>query len=108
MKTIIEDHDKSQFPTHTPPLEVFSETLKDGRVVSIREMTGRDLIYIEEELEDLKETRRSFRIIELLNVGENRLTYDDIESLGVNDIKKISTLISKANGDEDGEGKDPK
>lgn len=112
MKTITEDQNKPQIAPSFPALEVFSETLRDGRVVTIREMTGRDLIYIEEELGEMTETRRSFHIIELLNIGDNKLTYNEIESLGVNDIKKISTLIAKANGEEDEDddkgGKNPK
>lgn len=107
MKTVTENQ---PHPVSVPSyaLETFSATLRDGRVVTIREMTGKDLIYIEDELEDMKETKRSFHIIERLNVGDHRLSYEDVESLGVKDIKKISDLIGKANGDDEAEGKDPK
>lgn len=84
-------------------LETFSTTLRNGKTVAIREMTGKDLVYIEEELAKLGETRKSFHIIELLNVGEEKITYDEIEALGVKDIRKISELIEKANGDLEGE-----
>lgn len=89
-------------------LEVFRTTLRNGKTVTIREMTGKDLVYIEEELAKLGETRKSFHIIELLNVGEDRVSYDEIEALGVKDIRKISELIEKANGDSESEGKNPK
>jgi hypothetical protein len=95
----------------TPPttVETFSATLRSGKVVTIREMTGKDLVHIEEELVNMGETRRSFHIIELLNVGENKYSYEDIESLGVRDIKTISDLIGKANGDTaDSEESPPK
>ncbi len=107
MKTVTENQ---PYPVAVPAyaLETFSATLRDGRVVTIREMTGKDLIYIEDELEDMGDTKRSFHIIELLNVGDNRMSYEDVESLGVKDIKRISDLIAKANGDDDSEVKAPK
>lgn len=94
----------------SPSLETFSATLRDGRVITIREMTGKDLVYIEEQLSNVGETRKSFHIIELLNVGTSKVSYDEIESLGVRDIKTISNLVTKANGDldEESEGKNPK
>lgn len=121
MKTVDESKGFAEAPVKlegrvfNPPANAFgtfSDTLRDGRVVTIREMTGKDLVYIEEELSDMGETKRSFHVIELLNVGENRLSYEDVESLGVKDIKKISDLIAKANGDapeeEEKVGKNPK
>ena len=86
-------------------LETFSATLKNGTVVTIREMTGRDLVYMEEELGDLKETRKSFLLLERLNIGEHKITYEDIERMPFKDIKVISELVSKANGSEE---EDPK
>lgn len=80
-------------------LETFSATLRDGRIITIREMTGRDLVYVEEELSKMKETRKSFHIIEMLNVGTDKVSYDEIEALGVRDIRLISELVAKANGD---------
>lgn len=106
MKTVTENQ-LAPVRVPTTSLDTFSDTLRDGRVVTIREMTGKDLVYIEEELADMGETKRSFHVIELLNVGDSKLSYDEVESLGVKDIKKISDLIAKANGDEV-EGKNPK
>lgn len=102
---------KEETPTLTnSSLQTFSAILKDGREIVIREMTGRDLIYMEEELSKLGETRRSFHLMERLNVGEHKVSFEEIEQLGVRDIKAISELISKANGDSESEGekeKDP-
>jgi len=88
-----------------PELETFSVTLRNGTSITIREMTGKDLVYMEEELGDMKDTRRSFHIIERLNVGPNSLSYEEIENMGVRDIKAISELVAKANGED---LKDPK
>lgn len=89
-------------------LETFRATLRNGKTVIIREMTGKDLVYIEEELAKLGETRKSFHIIELLNIGDDKISYDEIEALGVKDIRKISELIERANGDIGEEGDNPK
>lgn len=85
--------------------ETFSCTLTDGRVITIREMTGRDLIYMEEDLAKFGETKKSFYLIERLNVGSQTVTFDEIADLTLKDIKKITELVSKANG---GEPEDPK
>lgn len=90
---------KVESQSSIPQLEVFSTKLKNGKTISIREMTGKDLVYIEEKLANMGETRKSFHIIELLNIGEDKISYDEIESLGVRDIKAVSELVAKANGD---------
>ena len=87
----------------------FSATLSDGREIVIREMKGSDLIYMEEELAKFGETKKSFYLIERLNVGATKVTFDEIADLGIRDIKTISELIAKANGADDEENNtDPK
>lgn len=112
MRTLTEEPNKPATPVApvAPPhnLETFSATLRDGRIITIREMTGKDLVHIEEDLANMGETRRSFKIIELLNVGTDKVSYNEIEELGVRDIKLMSDLVAKANGDESSGGDDPK
>lgn len=94
-----------QAPSYGGP--TFSAKLKDGREIVIREMKGSDLIYMEEELGKFGETKKSFYLIERLNVGPDKITFDEISDLTMKDIKTISELVSKANGsdeDEDEEG----
>lgn len=89
--------------------ETFSATLSNGRVITIREMTGRDLLYLEDELSEYKETRRSFHILERLNVGPNKISFDDVADLPYKDIKLLMELVSKVSDlGEDGKGEDPK
>jgi hypothetical protein len=91
--------------------QTFSAKLKDGREITIREMKGSDLIYMEEDLGKYGETRKSFYLIERLNVGSQTISFDEIADLGINDIKTISDLIAKANGseeDSDSKKEDPK
>jgi len=84
-------------------LETFSTTLNDGREITIREMTGRDLIYMEKDLTKAGDVERGMRIIERLIVGDDQITYDEILDLGVKDFRKLSDLVAKANGTDDEE-----
>jgi len=81
-------------------LDTFATVLKDGRTITIREMTGRDLIFMEKDLSNAGDVEKGMRIIERLIVGDEKITYDEIQDLGVRDFKKLSELIAKANGDE--------
>lgn len=85
----------------------YSATLSDGREITIREMKGSDLIYMEEDLGKFGETKKSFYLIERLNVGADKISFDEISELGIKDIKIISELVFKANGGNETES-DPK
>ena len=86
-----------------PKLETFSTTLSDGREITIREMTGRDLIYMEKDLSKAGDVEKGMKIIERLIVGEDKVTYDEILDLGVKDFRKLSDLVTKANGSDEDE-----
>jgi len=83
------------------PLTTFSTTLKDGREIKIREMTGRDLIFMEKDLSKAGDVEKGMKIIERLIVGDDKITYEEILDLGVRDFRKLSELVAKANGDDD-------
>jgi len=104
MRTISNDAAQSTPVTKKPKemkLETFSTTISDGREITIREMTGRDLIYMEKELTKAGDVERGMRIIDRLIVGEDKITYDEILDLGVRDFKKLSELVAKANGTDE-------
>lgn len=82
-------------------LETFSTVISDGREITIREMTGRDLIYMEKELGKAGDVERGMKIIERLIVGDDKITYDEILDLGVRDFKKLSDLVAQANGSDE-------
>jgi len=107
MRTISEDTANTtasaKSSTITPCLETFSTKLKDGREIVIREMTGRDLVYMEKELANSGDIERGMKVIERLIVGDVKITYDEILELGVRDFKKLSDLVAKANGEDEGE-----
>jgi len=101
MRTV--SSDSNQVKTTSIPhkgLDTFTTVLKDGRTITIREMTGRDLIFMEKDLSNTGDVEKGMRIIERLIVGDEKITYDEIQDLGVRDFKKLSELIAKANGDE--------
>jgi hypothetical protein len=104
MRTISEDTVQPTPATKkkpTPKLETFSTTISDGREITIREMTGRDLIYMEKDLTKAGDVEKGMRIIERLIVGEDKITYEEILDLGVKDFRKLSDLVTKANGTEE-------
>lgn len=104
MRTISDDSVKATPVTKKstmPKLETFSTVLTDGREITIREMTGRDLIYMEKDLTKAGDVEKGMRIIERLIVGEDKITYDEILDLGVKDFRKLSDLVGKANGTDE-------
>lgn len=104
MRTISNnDSESTPQPKKKPmsKLQTFTTTLSDGRDITIREMTGRDLIYMEKDLAKEGDISKGMKIIERLIVGEDKITYDEILDLGVKDFRKLSELVSKANGDEE-------
>lgn len=82
-------------------LQTFSTTLTDGREITIREMTGRDLIYMEKDLSKAGDVEKGMKIIERLIVGDDKVTYDEILDMGVRDFRRMSELVGKASGDEE-------
>ena len=81
----------------------FSTTLSDGREIIIREMTGRDLLYMEKDLNKAGDVEKGMKIIERLSVGINKITYEEVLDLGVRDFKKISELVGQASGADEEE-----
>jgi hypothetical protein len=85
----------------THSAQTFSTTISDGREITIREMTGRDLIFMEKDLSKAGDVEKSMKILERLIVGEDKITYDEILDLGIRDFKKLSDLVAQANGGDD-------
>jgi hypothetical protein len=103
MRTISEDTVQSTPATKKkamPKLDTFSTTLSDGREITIREMTGRDLIFLEKDTKS-GDVEKGMRVIERLIVGDEKITYEEILDLGVKDFRKLSELVSKANGTDE-------
>jgi hypothetical protein len=103
MRTISTDAEQSTPATGSKQkkLESFSTKISDGREIHIREMTGRDLLYMEKELGKAGDVERGMKIIERLIVGSDKITYEEILDLGVKDFKKLSDLVAKASGSDE-------
>lgn len=104
MRTISDDAVQSTPATKKSSkasLQTYSTTISDGRTITIREMTGRDLIYMEKDLTKAGDVEKSMRIIERLIVGDDKITYDEVLDLGVRDFKKLSNLVAEASGGDD-------
>jgi hypothetical protein len=104
MRTINDNEGQDQ-PTPRakakPKAPTYNTTISDGREIVIREMTGRDLLYMEKDLSKAGDIEKGMKIIERLIVGDDKITYDEILDLGVRDFKKLSELVAKANGSDD-------
>ncbi len=107
MRTVTTEPNPPAEPNTRHDLLTFSGALSDGRQITVREMTGRDLLYIEDELSALGETRQSFHLVERLNVGPEKVSFDEVADMGARDLKVVVGLIKQANGSDEGK-KDPK
>jgi len=76
--------------------ELFTDTLSNGKVVTLREMTASDLLYLEKSLGSLGDMERSLKLAARLSVEGGRITYDDLKSLKMKDLRKVTELLSKA------------
>jgi hypothetical protein len=105
MRTVSDDSAQTAAPIKSvktkPNLQTFSTVLSDGREITIREMTGRDLIYMEKDLAKEGDVAKGMKVIERLIVGDDKVTYDEILDMGVRDFRKLSELVAKANGDDE-------
>ena len=86
---------------------IFSDTLSNGRQVSVREITAGDLLYLEKALGNLGEMERSLKLASRISVGEGRITFEDLQRLKMKDLKVVTALLSKAGDADDDEDEFP-
>ena len=82
---------------------VFSDTLSNGRLVTFREITAGDLLYLEKALGNLGEMERSLKLAARVSTGEGRVTFEDLMRLKMKDLKVITNLLSQAGDAEEDE-----
>jgi len=87
--------------------ELFTDTLSDGREVTLREMTAGDLLYLEKALGNLGDMERSLKLAVRLSTGGGRISYEDLQRLKMRDLKIITALLSKAGDTDDDEDEFP-
>lgn len=106
MKIVSETEETSVIVKPSAPkkeITTYNTVLSDGREIIIREMTGRDLLYMEKDLSKVGDVEKGMKIIERLSVGINKISYEEVLDLGVRDFRKISDLVGKAAGTDEGE-----
>lgn len=87
--------------------DLFSTTLSNGRVVTMREMNAGDLLFLEKSLGNSGDTERSLKLACRLSCGDGRVTYDDLQKLKMKDLRKVTSLLTKAGDVEDDEDEFP-
>ncbi len=86
---------------------LFTDTLANGRVVTLREMTAGDLLYLEKGLGNVGDMERSLKLAVRLSTGDGRLTYEDLQKLKMRDLKIVTALLAKAGDTDDDEDEFP-
>jgi hypothetical protein len=81
--------------------EVFSTTLSNGRVVTLREMNAGDLLYLEKSLGNAGDMERSLKLTVRLSCEDGRVTYDDLQRLKMKDLRLVTALLGEAGGTEE-------
>ena len=87
--------------------ELFTNTLSSGRVITLREMTAGDLLYLEKGLGNVGDMERSLKLAVRLSTGAGRISYEDLQKLKMRDLKVITALLAKAGDSEDDEDEFP-
>ena len=87
--------------------DLFSTTLSNGRVVTLREMNAGDLLYLEKSLGNSGDTERSLKLACRLSCGDGRVTYEDLQKLKMKDLRRVTSLLTKAGDVEDDEDEFP-
>ena len=75
--------------------ELFTNTLSSGRVITLREMTAGDLLYLEKGLGNVGDMERSLKLAVRLSTGAGRISYEDLQKLKMRDLKVITALLAK-------------
>jgi len=83
--------------------ELFSGELSNGRIITLREMYAGDLLYLEKSLGRAGDMERSLKLAARMSCGEGRVTFDDLSSLKMKDLKVVTKLVTQAGdtGEED-------
>lgn len=78
----------------------YETTLSDGRKVIMREMSARDLLFMEKNMSKVGDIERGMRIAERLSIEPGKITFPEIQKLNIRDFRKVSELAAKSGGVE--------
>ena len=74
----------------------YTGTLSSGRVVTLREMTASDLLYLEKSLGNLGDMERSLKLATRLSTGEGKVSFEDLTRLKMKDLRVVTDLLAQA------------
>lgn len=86
--------------------EVFTGELSNGRIVTLREINAGDLLFLEKSLGKAGDMERSLKLAARLSCGEGRVTFDDLSSLKMKDLRVITKLVTQAGDTDDADDED--
>lgn len=86
--------------------ELFTDTLSNGRVVTLREMNAGDLLYLEKALGNAGDMERSLKLAARLSCGDGRVTFEDLQRLKMKDLRLVTSLLGDAGGTSEEEDED--
>ena len=80
----------------------FSAILSNGREIKAREMTGKDLIYMDSKaLRNRPNLEKMAYMVSNLALAETPISMEEIRTMPARDIKRITILFGKMAGSED-------
>ena len=74
----------------------YTGTLSSGRVVTLREMTASDLLYLEKSLGNLGDMERSLKLATRLSTGDGKVSFEDLTRLKMKDLRVVTDLLAQA------------
>tara|TARA_R110001592_G_scaffold349393_1_gene644633 strand:+ start:836 stop:1201 length:366 start_codon:yes stop_codon:yes gene_type:complete len=86
--------------------QIFTAQLNNGRIVTMREMTAGDLLFMEKSLSNVGDMERSLKLAARISCGEGRVSYEDLQKLTMRDLKLVTTLLGEAGATDDDEDED--
>jgi len=84
----------------------FSTTLSNGRVITLRELSAADLLYMEKTLAGAGDMERSLKLCVRLSTADGKVSFEDLQKLKMKDLRKVTDLLGKAGGTDE-EDSDP-
>lgn len=83
---------------------ICSTTLSNGRVIKAREMTGKDLIYMDSKaLRNRPNLEKMAYMVSNLALNETPISMEEIRTMPARDIKKVTILFGEMAGSEEEE-----
>ena len=78
----------------------YEDTLSNGKLVMVREITANDLLFLEKKLVASGEVERTMKLAVRISVAPGLLSFDEIKRMGMTDLRKVTRLVKLASGND--------